>query len=118
VNSRAKGKRGELEFCRFLRNCGYSAHRGQQHRGGPDSPDARTDVSIPSDPSRGGGFPVHFEVKRTEALRLEEAMEQSLLEARVGELAVVAHRRSRGEWLLTMRLEDFLLRCSRRMPKR
>ncbi len=39
VNSRAKGKRGELELAKTLTALGYPAERGQQRRGGEDSPD-------------------------------------------------------------------------------
>ena len=39
VNSRAKGKRGELEFAHALTALGYPATRGQQRKGGEDSPD-------------------------------------------------------------------------------
>jgi Holliday junction resolvase len=38
MNSRAKGKRGELEIAKVLRENGYDAHRGQQYKGGADSP--------------------------------------------------------------------------------
>ena len=56
INSRAKGKDGELEFAEYLRLAGFEARRGQQFHGGGDSPDVVT--SIPG---------VHFEVKRVEA---------------------------------------------------
>lgn len=44
VNSRAKGKRGELEFAKALTNAGYPARRGIQFRGGQDSPDVICDA--------------------------------------------------------------------------
>lgn len=37
--SREKGKRGEREVVALLESVGYSARRGQQYRGGADSPD-------------------------------------------------------------------------------
>ena len=39
MNSRTKGKRGELELAKALRLYGYDARRGQQYHGGADSPD-------------------------------------------------------------------------------
>jgi hypothetical protein len=53
INSRAKGKRGELQFAKALAELGHPAARGQQRKGGEDSPD----VICPSLPW------VHWEVK-------------------------------------------------------
>lgn len=39
VNSRAKGKRGELQLAKALTALGHPAERGQQRKGGEDSPD-------------------------------------------------------------------------------
>lgn len=39
INSRAKGKRGELEFAHALTALGFAASRDQQRKGGEDSPD-------------------------------------------------------------------------------
>lgn len=39
VNSRAKGKRGELQLAHKLTELGYPARRGVQFKGGADSPD-------------------------------------------------------------------------------
>lgn len=52
VNSRAKGARGELQLAHRLTELGYPAERGQQRKGGSDSPD----VICPS-------LPFHLEVK-------------------------------------------------------
>jgi hypothetical protein len=38
MNSRNKGKRGELEAAKFLASEGFPARRGQQFSGGADSP--------------------------------------------------------------------------------
>ena len=53
INSRAKGKRGELEAVKFLRSLGFIARRGQQYQGGSDSADVEVD-ELPH---------VHIEVK-------------------------------------------------------
>jgi len=89
VNARNKGVRGELEFRDFLREAGIDAQRGQQHKGGPGSPDVLTALDER----------VHFEVKRTEKLRLQEAMAQAYNDADPSQIPVVVTRRNRGEWL-------------------
>lgn len=43
INSRAKGKRGELQLAHKLTELGYPAERGQQRKGGEDSPDVICD---------------------------------------------------------------------------
>jgi hypothetical protein len=43
-NSRQKGKRGELLWCRELGAMGFPGRRGQQFRGGGDSPDVVCDA--------------------------------------------------------------------------
>lgn len=96
TNSRDKGARGERELAHWLTEHGYPARRGCQYQGGPESPD----VVCPS-------LPVHFEVKRTEKLRLYDAMKQAMADAG-DNVPVVAHRRSRGEWLAILRLSDLL----------
>ena len=67
MNSRTKGKRGELEAAAFLTVNGIPARRGCQFSGSPDSPD------IVSDYLRG----VHFEVKRTQRTDLEAWLAQA-----------------------------------------
>lgn len=95
MNSRQKGKRGELELAAVLRAHGYDTRRGQQYAGANGDADV---VGLPG---------VHIECKRVERLDLDGAMAQSVRDARDGELPVVMHRRNRGEWLVTMRLEDW-----------
>ena len=130
MNSREKGKRGERLWRDELRACGYSAKRGQQFSGSPDSPDV---VCAELDW-------IHFEVKAVERLNIEDAMEQARkdcgarsagsgmrvatphpgpLPDRGGEgdasrgfspqrkTPVVAHKRSHRRWLVTMEAEFF-----------
>lgn len=96
MNSRTKGKTGELELARILREHGYQSRRGQQYCGTSGDADV---IGIPG---------VHIEVKRVEKLNIEKAMEQSRSDARQGEIPIVAHRKNRKPWLVTMDLEDFL----------
>ncbi len=97
MNSRSKGKRGELEVVHILREDGHKdARRGQQYRGGADSPDI---IGLPG---------IHGEVKRVERLNLTEAYAQAVLDAGEGEIPTVFHKRNRGEWMATLSLKDFL----------
>ena len=96
MNSRQKGARGERELAEKLREYGYEARRGQQFSG------ANGDADVV-------GFPgYHIECKRVERLNIEEAMAQSVRDAREGETPIVCHRRDRKEWLVTIRLKDFM----------
>ena len=97
INSRNKGKVGELEWAAKLREFGFGAERGQQRAGGTDSPDVR--CSIPN---------VHFEVKRVEALNVGKAMEQAVRDGGPDNIPVIAHRKNRANWLVTMPAEEFL----------
>ena len=95
INSCEKGKRGEREFSAYLRAHGFSeARRGQQYSGieGEDV------VGIPN---------IHIECKRVERLNIHDAMSQSIRDAD-NQIPIVAHRKNRTPWLVTMRAEDFL----------
>jgi Holliday junction resolvase len=95
--SRDKGKRGEREFAGELRHKGYDAHRGQQYHGGADSPDV---VGLPG---------IHIEVKRTEKLRLWDAVAQAVRDAAKKMLMpIVAHRKNGKPWVVILLLDDFL----------
>ena len=96
INSRAKGKRGELEIANILKEYGYDTRRGVQYNGSDGSPDV---VGLPC---------IHIEVKRVEALNLDKAMKQSIDDARDGEVPVVMHRKDRHPWLVTMRLDEWM----------
>lgn len=97
INSRSKGKRGELEFAQVLRDHGMDARRGQQFAGGGDSPDVIC-----------GLHDVHFEVKRVEAGNPYFWMEQAIRDAKPGSVPVVAHRKSNQQWLAIVPMEDML----------
>lgn len=96
INSRAKGIRGELDVRDLLRKYGYEAHRGQQHSGGPASPDVIH--NIPG---------MHIEAKLVNGGNLYRWLEQAIQDA--GDLIpVVFHRMDRREWVVIIRAEDFL----------
>lgn len=96
MNSRVKGKQGELELARALRAEGYDCRRGQQYSGANGDADV---VGLPG---------IHIECKRVERLNLEDAMAQATHDARDGELPAVFHRKNRGKWLVTMPLESWM----------
>ena len=97
MNSKAKGGRGEREWAEFCREHGFTeARRGVQFKGGFDSPDV---TGLPG---------IHQEIKRVEKLNIHEAMKQSIRDSEGKAIPIVAHRRNREEWLVTMRAEDWM----------
>lgn len=95
MNSKQKGKRGELEAAKELaRLFGVEARRGQQFAGGADSPDVVCEIAG-----------VHIEVKRTEQLRLWEAVEQATADA-AGKVPLVLHRPNQRPWLAIVPLDE------------
>lgn len=96
MNSRNKGKSGELELARILREYGYKCRRGQQYSGANGDADV---VGLPG---------IHIECKRVEALNIDKALGQSQNDAREGEMPIVCHRKNRTGWKVTLTLEDFL----------
>src|SRR6267142_5676608 len=97
MNSCEKGKRGERSFRDKLVEHGFPATRGRQYQGSPDSPD----VNCPS-------LPFHWEVKHVERLDLYGAVDRASMDAGGGRVPIVAHRRNRSEWLVTLSADDFL----------
>ena len=96
MNSRTKGKRGELEAAHLLKKYGYDARRGQQFSGANGDADV---VGLPG---------IHIEVKRVEKLNIENAVEQSVSDAREGEKPAVLHRKNRRNWLVTMPFDEWI----------
>lgn len=96
MNSRRKGKVGEREFAAVLRENGYDARRGQQFAGGAESPDVVSAALAW----------LHVEVKRVQNLNLTDACVQAEGDCG-GKPWIVAHRRNRAPWFITMRAETF-----------
>jgi hypothetical protein len=96
VNSKSKGKRGELEWVKKCKENGYEGvYRGQQYNGAKGNADVE-------------GLPfIHCEVKRVEALNLYAAIEQSVSETPPWNLPVVAHKKNGKPWLVTMTADDW-----------
>jgi len=96
INSRAKGCRGERLWRDVLREEGFTARRGQQFSGGTESPDVICD-ELKS---------LHMEVKFVERLNLEQACEQADRDRGVKPY-IIAHKKSRSGWKVTMEAEFF-----------
>ena len=96
MNSRNKGKRGELLLCNALREYGFPCRRGQQFCGANGDADV---VGLPG---------VHIECKYVEHLNLYDAMAQAVHDAKESELAAVFHRKNHSDWLVTMKLSDWM----------
>lgn len=96
MNSRNKGKTGELELAKLLRDYGFKSRRGQQYCGTSGEADV---TGLPG---------LHIECKRVEKLNLEAAMEQAVRDARAGEKPAVFHRKNRKPWLTILLTEDFI----------
>ena len=99
INSKRKGKTGELELARKLRELGYDVRRSVQYNGKEEEGQADL-LGLPG---------IHIECKRTEKLNLYEAVNQAKRDSEgKGELPVVFHRRNNCEWLAILPLEDFI----------
>lgn len=96
INSKRKGKEGENEISRYLRDYGYDAHRSVQYCG------ANGDADVV------GLDGIHIEVKRVERLMVYDAMNQAIRDARKDEIPVVMYRRNKAKWLAILRLDDFM----------
>ena len=96
-SSQRKGANGERELAEVLREYGYDIQRGGSETFGK-VPDL---IGLPS---------VHIECKRVEHLNLWEAMEQSIRDAERFQdgFPTVVFRRNRSNWLIALRLSDFM----------
>lgn len=93
MNSKQKGKRGELEAAKAWRELfGGEARRSQQFAG----------VSGSSDLADTPGLAI--EVKRRESLNVHGAVEQAKEAAAANEVPLVLHRKNGKPWLVTLEL--------------
>lgn len=96
MNSRAKGKRGEREFIdRHLAAVWPDACRNLDQYG-----DDKRDVL------RCAG--IHWQIKRTETLRVWDAIAQAHAEAVGDDLPVVAFRRNRSGWFCVVEADTLI----------
>ena len=96
MNSKAKGSAAERELIKILQSHGYDSKRNdQRYVGGMENPD----VTLPG---------VHIECKRTEKLRVYDAMAQAIHDSNGKALPVVMTRKNHSPWLVIMRLDDWI----------
>lgn len=90
-----KGKRGERELAKILCKYGYECRRGQQYCGANGDADV---VGLPG---------IHIECKRRERINIYDAMKQAASNSK-DNLPTVFFRKNNSDWLVTMRLEDWI----------
>lgn len=99
VNGKRKGKDGELELARKLREYGYDARRSVQYNGKAEEGQADL-LGLPG---------IRVECKRTEKLNLYDAVNQAKRDSDgTQQKPVVFHRRNHCEWIAIMPLDDFM----------
>jgi len=95
-NSKKKGKTGELEFSNKCKEKGYKTERSQQYCGRK----AEADDVIGLDG-------IFIEVKRVQALNLDKTMEKAIEDNVNNKKIIIAHRKDRKKWKVTMELDDW-----------
>ena len=95
INSKRKGAKGERELASKLRDYGYNCRRGQQYNGLEGEDVVGLDY-------------IHCEVKRVQALNLDEAMEQAKRDSKDNQMPAVFHRKNNKKWKVTMELNDWI----------
>tara|TARA_Y100000593_G_scaffold52472_1_gene98541 strand:- start:3753 stop:4094 length:342 start_codon:yes stop_codon:yes gene_type:complete len=99
INSRQKGKRGELAACKAWREEGWEARRSQQFCG--RNGDA-ADILVENLPAN-----LHIEVKAVERLNIDDALDQASRDASPGSTPIVMHKKNFTSWKVTLSFEDF-----------
>lgn len=96
INSRRKGKRGENEFiARHLIDHWPEAKRNLDQFDG----DGRDVLNVAG---------CHWQIKRTEALRIYDALQQAHDEAAPTDTPIVAFRRSRSPWYCVIEADELI----------
>lgn len=106
--SKNKGKTGERELANKLKDYGYNVRRSVQYNGKQEE----------GQPDLVGLEGIHVECKRVEKLNIYNAIDQAkrdCIAAHKDELPfsntvypTVFHRKNNCEWLVTMRLDDWI----------
>ena len=97
MNSKQKGKRGELEVAKILREHGYDARRTAQYCG--NTGEAADVVGL-------DGY--HIEVKRAEQIKIYDWLHQAERDHKSGDIPVVVFRKNGEPWSVVLDFEDFL----------
>ncbi len=101
INSKQKGKTGELELVHKLKDMGFDCERSQQFKGNTKNDDDADVVGIDY---------LHIECKRNEKLNVENALQQAERDNgdRTDKIPVVMWRKNRESWKATLRLDKFM----------
>lgn len=97
INSKQKGKNGELELVHKLKEYGYDCRRTNQFCGNTGEADDVLGLDY-----------IHIECKRVEKLNIDTAIEQAVRDTKDNKFPTVFHRKNRKDWLVTMRLDDWI----------
>lgn len=102
INSKQKGAAGERELAKTLGGYGFKTRRGQQYCGLNGDADV---VGLPG---------IYIECKRVERLNIHDAVAQAVNDSGAKnlpfgyDLPTVFHRKNNCDWLVTMRLDDWM----------
>ena len=98
MNSRRKGKEGELRACEWFRARGYTAQRTQQYAGrGGDA-----DIVVKELPW------LHIEVKNREKLNVREALDQASRDCPTDKVPIVFWIKNRSEVVAVLKADHLL----------
>ena len=95
INSKHKGKKGELEFAKWLKERGIFARRTKQYCGTEGDADLVSELDH-----------LHLEIKRVERININSVYEKAEKESK-DKIPVVVHRSNRKPWLVTLKAEDY-----------
>lgn len=100
MNSKAKGKRGELYVVNKFKDYGYECNRTAQYKGNTGRADDIEGIDY-----------IHAEVKFVENLNISKAMGQVVGDSAASEreaMPTIFHKKSREALLVTMRFADWI----------
>ena len=94
-HQRQKGKAGEREFAKILREMGFEARRSKQYSGEGGTADLITSISG-----------LHIEVKRRTKIGAARFMDQAERDRLDSDIPLIAMREDRGEWHVMVKAKD------------
>lgn len=98
INSKAKGKRGELFVVNKFKDYGYNnAHRTNQFKGNTGKAQDIEGIDY-----------LHCEVKFVERLNIEQAMEQAIRDNKGSVYPTIFHKKNNGKLMVTMLFDNWI----------
>lgn len=100
INSKKKGKKGELYVVNKFKEHGYQCNRTAQFKGNTGRADDIEGIEY-----------IHAEVKFVENLNINKAMEQAVRDSDASDrkaMPTVFHKKNYKELMVTMRFEDWI----------